>query len=221
MNDPKKYLKRSGSETLDPDMFMNYQRNSTAGASCSNLSPSSKKSFFSRSLKGIANFFTPSTMQEAPTQNVCLNEEDEQQNSIEVQQNIVPQPVQNLQVQQTVQQPIENVQQPAETEAHQEQPVKTPEQQVKPEEALQQPAQKTQSEKEDKTVKEEKVEYKCSTSCTHLNLYKYREELFMLAFRAAERGCRGQLAPGPQPQGAPNLRINLNLSKISSISERM
>lgn len=169
MKDPKKYLKTSDRETLDPDMLMHYQRSSTAGASCSNVSPSSNKSFFSRSLKSIAKFFTPST-QEAPIQNVSLNEEDEQQNSIEAQQNIVPQPVQNLQVQQTVQQPIENVQQPAEIEAHPdpqealhqspEQPVQAPEQQVKPEEALQHPAQVTQSEREDKTPKEEKVEYK-------------------------------------------------------------
>ena len=39
--------------------------------------------------------------------------------------------------------------------------------------------------------------------------------------RAAERGAGGQLAPGPQPQGAPSLRNSLKLSKAPSESGQM
>ena len=171
MKDPKKYLKTSDREMFDPDVFMRYQRSSTAGASGTSVTPSSKKSFFSQSLRTFKNFFTPSTGQKAHTQNVSLNEEEEQQNSIDVQQNIVP--VQNIQAQQIAPQPIKNVEQPAKTEGrldsqealHQSPeeravPVQAPEQEVKPDEAVQEPpAQVTQSEQEDETLTEEKVEY--------------------------------------------------------------
>ena len=125
MKNPKKYLKKSNIEMTHFDMMMQYQNNSTPTVSCDSISSgappnryqpgASQGSFLSRSLRRVANYFTQSTEEQAPAQNVCEDEEDEQENAIIIQQNIAPEAAQNIQVQQTLQEPTHNVQQLAET----------------------------------------------------------------------------------------------------------
>ena len=125
MKNPKKYLKKSNIEMTHFDMMMQYQNNSTPTVSCGSISSgappnryqpgASQGSFLSRSLRRVANYFTQSTEEQAPAQNVCEDEEDEQENAIIIQQNIAPEAAQNIQVQQTLQEPTHNVQQLAET----------------------------------------------------------------------------------------------------------
>jgi hypothetical protein len=125
MKNPKKYLKKSNFEMTHFDMMMQYQNNSTPTVSCGSISSgappnryqpgASQGSFLSRSLRRVANYFTQSTAEQAPAQNVCEDEEDEQENAIIIQQNIAPEAAQNIQVQQALQEPTHNVQQLAET----------------------------------------------------------------------------------------------------------
>ncbi|CAB3982076.1 Hypothetical predicted protein [Paramuricea clavata] len=125
MKNPKKYLKESYFEMTHFDMMMQYQNNSTPAVSYGNISSgappnryqpgASQGSFLSRSLRRVVNYFTQSTTEQAPAQNVCEDEEDEQGNAIILQQNIAPEAAQNIQVQQALQEPTHNVQQLAET----------------------------------------------------------------------------------------------------------
>ena len=124
MNNPRKYLNKSDSNMLDFDMMVQYQANSTPAMSCSSIPPQyqsgppqqqsagSRRSFFGWSLRRIVNYFGSSTAEQAATQSLSSDEENEQVNGVEIQQNIEPQAAQILQVQQPL--PTQNVQ-PAET----------------------------------------------------------------------------------------------------------
>jgi chemotaxis protein histidine kinase CheA len=168
MKNPKKYLKKSNIEMTHFDMMMQYQKNSTPTVSCGSISSgappnryqpgASQGSFLSRSLRRVANYFTQSTAEQAPAQNVCEDEEDEQENAIIIQQNIAPEAAQNIQVQQALQEPTHNVQQLAETAVQPdpeqalqqspeilEQPTQDTQQVVQAEEALQRATQVTEA----------------------------------------------------------------------------
>ena len=124
MKNPRKYLNESDSDVPDLDMMIRYQANSTPAMSCNSIpsqhqsgppphqSAASRGSFFGRSLRKIVNYFGSSTAEEAPTQSLSSDEENEQGNEVNIQQNIEPQPAQILQVQQPLL--TQNVQ-PAET----------------------------------------------------------------------------------------------------------